>query len=167
MLGVPVDALVGENGGIRAQPQASGQLSDCQETCQSSLGLAPVPAPNPQGTSVTFKEAVAKCRAKGIMSIGSGWFNPPTTSLDPVTGQGTHTVATPLPPSWPKWKWTRKPARSGCSRWWPPTTWAKSVNPMHCEGQIQGGTIMGMGYTLLEEALCEKEKFGRKASTHI
>ena len=158
MLGVPVDALVGENGVIRAQPLASGQLSDCQETCQSSLGLAPVPAPNPQGTSVTFKEAVAECRAKGIMSIGSGWFNPPTTSLDPVTGQGDPYGCYAFASQLAEVEVDTETGEVRLLQVVAAHDVGKSVNPMHCEGQIQGGIIMGMGYTLLEEALCEKGK---------
>ena len=158
MLGVPVEALVGGNGIIRVKLQESEQLLDCQETCQGSLGINPAPQPDPKGTSVSLKEVVAKCRMNGIMSIGSGWFNPPTTGLDPVTGKGDpygcYAFATQLA----EVEVDVETGEVRVIRIVAAHDVGKIVNPTHCEGQIEGGAIMGMGYGLLEEIKSDKGK---------
>ena len=158
MLGVAAESLVGENGIIRVAPRASEQLSDCQGACQGSLGLNLTPESDPKGTSVSFKEAVAKCRMNGIMSIGSGWFNPPTTGLDPVTGAGdpygsyafaTQVAEVEVDTETGEVRVIQIVAAHDVGR---------IINPLHCEGQIEGGSVMGVGYALMEEIISDRGK---------
>jgi len=158
MLGVPVEALEGENGIIRVRPSQSEQLTDCLETCQGSLGITADPGEDPKGTSVSFKEVVAKCRMNGIMSIGSGWFNPPTTGLDPATGAGdpygsyafaTQVAEVEVDTGTGEVRVLQIVAAHDVG---------KIINRMYCEGQIEGGSIMGLGYALTEQIITDKGK---------
>lgn len=158
MLGAPVEALVGENGVIRVKPQASEQLSDCQGACQGSLGLNLDPQADPKGTSVSFKEVVAKCRMNGIMSIGSGWFNPPTTGLDPVTGAGDPYGSYAFATQVAEVEVDTQTGELRVIQIVAAHDVGKIVNPLHCEGQIEGGSIMGVGYALMEEIVVDKGK---------
>lgn len=154
MLGVAPENLLGANGIISVKPQESDQLTDCQGACQASLGLST--QPKNEATSVTFKDAVAKCRMNGIMSLGSGWFNPATTGLDPVNGSGdpygTYAFATQIA----EVDVDTQTGELTVLRIVAAHDVGRAVNPMHCEGQIEGGSLMGMGYALMEEIVSQK-----------
>ena len=55
------------------------------------------------------------------------------------------TWPTATPPRCASWT-----TRAGSARWWRPTTWARPVNPISIEGQIEGGVVMSMGFALTE-----------------
>ncbi|MES9994740.1 molybdopterin cofactor-binding domain-containing protein [Desulfovibrio aminophilus] len=158
MLGVPVEALEGENGIIRVRQQKSAQLLDCQETCQGSLGVNPAPQSDPKGTSVSFKEVVAKCRMNGIMSIGSGWFNPATTGLDPATGAGDPYGCYAFATQVAEVEVDVETGEVRVIQIVAAHDVGQIINPLQCEGQIEGGCGMGLGYALMEEFITDKGK---------
>jgi CO/xanthine dehydrogenase Mo-binding subunit len=86
----------------------------------------------------------------------SAFFNPPTAALDPDSGQGkpfnTYVYATQIAEvevdtETGKVDVLRIVAAHDCGT---------PVNPMLVEGQVQGGIVMGVGFTLSEEILYEK-----------
>jgi len=100
--------------------------------------------------SVSIKEVLAGCRARGKLTLGSGWFNPPTTVLDEF-GQGvpyatysfaTQVAAVEVDTETGKVRVLRIVAAHDVGR---------AVNPQAVEGQIEGGCAMGIGYALTEE----------------
>lgn len=159
MLGVSAEALTGADGIISVKPQKSDLMNDCQGECQISLGIAPgKEGEKKKATSVTFKDAVAKCRMNGVMSLGSGWFNPPTTGLDPVTGEGTPYGTYAFATQVAEVEVDDETGEIRVLQIVAAHDVGTAINPMHCEGQIEGGSIMGLGYALMEEIVRDKGK---------
>lgn len=106
---------------------------------------------NGEKTATTVKDVLASCRTKGKLTLGHGWFNPNATALDMATGAGspyaTYAFATQVAEvevdvETGKVEVLRVVAAHDVGR---------AVNPLLVEGQIEGGTVMGLGYALLEE----------------
>ncbi|CEP69185.1 Aldehyde oxidase/xanthine dehydrogenase,molybdopterin binding [Moorella glycerini] len=102
-------------------------------------------------THLTLKEVVGYCRSRGILTLGHGWFNPATTVMDPITGEGipyatyafaTHIVEVEVDTETGKVEVKRIVAAHDVG---------KAINPAAVEGQIEGGCVMGIGYALMEE----------------
>mgnify|MGYP000380340329 CR=1 FL=1 len=105
---------------------------------------------------IRLAEIARKAEAvKGRPPIGAGSYNPPTTFLDPETGQGkpynTYVYATQIAEvevdtETGEVRVLRLIAVHDCGR---------AVNPLLVEGQIQGGMAMGLGYALSEEMVVQ------------
>ncbi|WP_110954833.1 xanthine dehydrogenase family protein molybdopterin-binding subunit [Anaerosinus massiliensis] len=102
-------------------------------------------------TKITVAQLITRCRSKGLMTIGHGWYNPTTTALDEETGQGnpyevysfaSHVAEVEVDTQTGQVEVTRIAAAHDVGQ---------AVNPLHVEGQIEGGTIMGVGYGVYEE----------------
>lgn len=108
-------------------------------------------------TSLDVKTLLAQCRAKGKLTLGSGFFNPAITVLD-ENGQGipyaTYSYATQVA----EVKVNPETGRINVSRIVAANDVGKAINPQSVEGQMEGGCLMGLGYALLEEV---KMKDGR------
>ncbi|MEW5898467.1 MAG: molybdopterin cofactor-binding domain-containing protein [Bacillota bacterium] len=100
--------------------------------------------------SVSIKEVLASCRARGKLTLGSGWFNPPTTVLDGA-GQGvpyaTYSFATQVA----EVEVDTETGKVRVLRIVAAHDVGRAVNPQAVEGQIEGGCAMGLGYALTEE----------------
>jgi CO/xanthine dehydrogenase Mo-binding subunit len=108
------------------------------------------------GQKIPITEALKKCRSLGILTLGSGWFNPDTTPLDPETGQGnpyaTYSFATHLAE-------VEVDTETGEVRVLKLAAFndvGKAINPTGVEAQVEGGLSMGMGSALMEELVVEK-----------
>jgi CO/xanthine dehydrogenase Mo-binding subunit len=104
-------------------------------------------------TSISVKE-IAK-RSKRILR-GEGLFDPETTRLDPVTGQGapyatyafaTHLAEVEVDTETGKVKVNRVIASHDVG---------KAIHPQNVIGQIMGGVAMGTGFALMEEFVPEE-----------
>lgn len=102
-------------------------------------------------SDLALKDLIACCRAKGKLTLGHGWFNPDTTGLDPETGYGspfgtyafaTQIVEVEVDTATGKVEVLKVVAAHDVGR---------AVNPDMVVGQIEGGTVMGLGYATLEE----------------
>ncbi|MGB9846260.1 MAG: xanthine dehydrogenase family protein molybdopterin-binding subunit, partial [Desulfotomaculales bacterium] len=127
--------------------EAAGMLGVPAETLEAAGGFI---RQKGSGKAVSVKEVLAGCRARGKLTLGSGWFNPPTTALDGA-GQGvpyaTYSYATQVAevevdPETGKVDVLRIVAAHDVGR---------AVNPQATEGQIEWGCAMGVGYALTEE----------------
>lgn len=120
----------------------------------------------PTGTKI--QDVIAQCRSKGILTLGQGWFNPVTTKLDPLTGQGapyaTYAFATQVAE-------VEVDTETGVievKRIVAAHDVGRAINPQNVEGQIEGGCIMGMGYALLEEVAVNQGRIENPAlSTYL
>ncbi len=101
-------------------------------------------------TSLTVKEVLAGCRKKGLLTLGSGWFNPQTTGMDEM-GQGvpyaTYSYATQVA----EVEVDDETGKVSVIRLVAAHDVGRAINPRAVEGQIEGGCLMGIGYALLEE----------------
>lgn len=102
-------------------------------------------------TELSSKDVISECRQKGILTLGHGSFNPDTTGLDPETGQGrpfgtyafaTQVVEIEVDTGTGKIEVIKVVAAHDVG---------KAVNPLLVEGQIEGGSLMGMSLGVLEE----------------
>lgn len=105
-----------------------------------------------------FVELVEKCRSKGILTLGSGWFNPKTTGLDPETGQGnpyaTYAFATQIA----EVEVDMLTGEVDVLNIVAAHDVGKAIHPVNVEGQIEGGISMGVGYALMESVELDKGK---------
>ncbi|MFZ5633491.1 MAG: xanthine dehydrogenase family protein molybdopterin-binding subunit [Bacillota bacterium] len=108
-------------------------------------------------TSVTIRDILARCRAKGILTLGSGWFNPETTGLD-ENGQGIPYATYSYAAQVAEVEVCAETGKVSVLRLVAAHDVGRAINPRAVEGQIEGGCLMGMGYALLEEVKLSKGK---------
>lgn len=104
-----------------------------------------------KATSIKVTDVIANCRKKGRLTLGKGWFNPDTTSLDPQTGQGspygTYAFATQVA----EVEVDTETGKVEVLKLVAAHDVGTAINPLLVEGQIEGGSAMGLGYGLFEE----------------
>ena len=108
--------------------------------------------------NIRVQDLCQKLRNRGVLTSGSGCFNPPTPeALDPETGAGipygaysyaTQMVEVEVDTETGQFEVLRVVAAHDVGR---------AINPMAIEAQIEGGVIMGLGYGTMEEMLWDGE----------
>jgi|SRR5680860_175319 len=101
--------------------------------------------------SKSIEEVIGGCRKKGTMTIGHGCFNPETTGLDGETGAGspygTYAFATQIV----EVEVDTETGQVEVLHIIAAHDVGRAINPLQVEGQIEGGSIMGIGFGLYEE----------------
>ena len=112
---------------------------------------------DPDGKKVGFKELAEKIYAYRLMPSAFGWFIAPDSSYDQETGQGnayfvysycTNIAEVEVDMETGQYKVVRITAAHDMG---------KAINPQQVEGQIEGGTLQGMGYATMEEIKHDKD----------
>jgi CO/xanthine dehydrogenase Mo-binding subunit len=107
------------------------------------------------GRQISFREAVKSMRGKGILAVGTGYFNPPATAIDEETGRGipfaTYHYCTQVAEVEVDTETGEVDIISVVAA----HDLGKAINPLAAEGQIDGGIAMGIGFTLMEEVVLE------------
>ncbi len=98
-----------------------------------------------------IKAMLAACRSKGIMTIGHGWFNPTTTALDNETGAGEPYEAYAFGSQTVEVEVDTETGLVEVLHIYAAHDVGQAVNPLQVEAQIEGGSIMGLGYGIYEE----------------
>lgn len=100
---------------------------------------------------LSIREVAALCQREGLLALGSGYFNPQTTKLDPETGEGepyaTYAFATHIA----EVEVDTETGRVDVLRIVAAHDVGRAINPQGVTGQITGGIAMGIGFALLEE----------------
>lgn len=108
--------------------------------------------------SISMAKLLEECNRRGILVIGSGSFNPKTTSLDAQTMAGipyaTYAFATQIA----EVEVNTETGEIKVKKIVAAHDVGRAVNPSLVEGQIEGGCLMGTGYALLEEVLLSNGK---------
>ncbi|HNX76991.1 MAG TPA: xanthine dehydrogenase family protein molybdopterin-binding subunit, partial [Candidatus Rifleibacterium sp.] len=100
---------------------------------------------------IGFKELAAKLYAYRLMPSAFGWFIAPDSSYDKETGQGnayfvysycTNIAEVEVDMETGEYKVVRITSAHDMG---------KAINPQQVEGQIEGGTLQGLGYATMEE----------------
>ncbi len=106
---------------------------------------------NPAAKQIGFKELAAKLYAYRLMPSAFGWFIAPESSYDKETGQGnayfvysycTNIAEVEVDMETGEYKVVRITSAHDMG---------KAINPQQVEGQIEGGTLQGLGYATMEE----------------
>jgi len=105
-----------------------------------------------------MERLLEECNRRGILVIGSGSFNPKTTSLDAQTMAGipyaTYAFATQIA----EVEVNTETGEIKVNKIIAAHDVGRAVNPSLVEGQIEGGCLMGAGYALLEEVILSNGK---------
>jgi len=97
-------------------------------------------------------EVCQSLRKKGVLTIGSGTFTPPTPeALDPETGAGIPYGAYSYATQMVEVEVDTDTGQFDILRVIAAHDVGNAVNPMGVEGQIEGGVVMGLGYATMEE----------------
>nr|WP_268807714.1 molybdopterin cofactor-binding domain-containing protein [Candidatus Halocynthiibacter alkanivorans] len=100
---------------------------------------------------MTMEEAVATCKAHGVVPVGSASFTAHGTGLDPVDGSGS---------PWQAYVFGAQVAEVEVDTYtgevqvlgiWAVHDVGRAINPRGVEGQIEGGVVQGLGQALMEE----------------
>jgi CO/xanthine dehydrogenase Mo-binding subunit len=100
---------------------------------------------------ITYTDIMAGLKARGMIALGSGYFNPSTSALDPQTMQGvpyaiyafaTHVTEVEVDTITGEVEVLKVVAAHDVGR---------GINKANIEGQIEGGCLMGTGYALTEK----------------
>jgi CO/xanthine dehydrogenase Mo-binding subunit len=108
------------------------------------------------GNALAFKEAAAKCMAKGKRLIGQGWWAPPPSTLDPETGQGNPYFVYTYSTQMAEVVVDVETGEVKVTDYVAAFDVGKAINPKAVEGQIEGGVAMGLGYALMEEVALDR-----------
>lgn len=100
---------------------------------------------------MSMTEAVAICKKRGVVPVGSGSFTAHGTPLDPETGRAdpwqTYVFGTQI---------AEVEVDTGTGEVTVLNIWAahdvgRAINPRGVEGQIEGGVVMGLGQAVMED----------------
>jgi CO/xanthine dehydrogenase Mo-binding subunit len=106
-----------------------------------------------QATELQVKELIRHCRAAGKLTLGSGMFNPETTSLDPETGAGIPYATYAFATQAAEVEVDTETGEVCVLRLVASHDVGTAINPQSVIGQIQGGCAMGLGYALMEKVI--------------
>jgi len=106
--------------------------------------------------SVEFKQVAARCMATGKRLIGQGWWAPPSSSLDPETGQGNPYFVYTYSTHMAQVAVDIETGEVEIEHYVAAFDVGKAINPRALEGQIEGGVAMGLGYALMEEVVVQE-----------
>ena len=130
-----------------AAEQLGAKSSDAVELIDGTAFLKA----EPDGKKIGFRELAEKLYAARLMPSAFGWFIAPDSSYDKDNGQGnayfvysycTNIAEVEVDMETGEFKVTRITSAHDMG---------KAINPQQVEGQIEGGTLQGMGYATMEE----------------
>jgi CO/xanthine dehydrogenase Mo-binding subunit len=100
---------------------------------------------------MSFKNLAVECHNRGLQLVNTAWHNITTADVDSETGQGN---------AYSTYSWASQLAEVEVDtdtgkvrvlRVVAVHDVGKAINPVNIEGQIEGGIMMGLGFTLTEE----------------
>ncbi|WP_338833223.1 Nicotinate dehydrogenase medium molybdopterin subunit [Moorella humiferrea] len=109
-------------------------------------------------TSLTIAEVARYCRSKGKQFISLGWFDATTSGIDPDTSQGEAFYGYTFATQAAEVEVDTDTGEVTVLRVVAAHDVGKAINPLAIEGQIEGGVVMGLGYTLMEEVILDHGK---------
>jgi len=105
------------------------------------------------GQSLTFLDVVTHAYANGIALKEAGTFTAPKTDYNPETSQGTVYLQYTYGAVTAEVEVDTETGRVQVLKMVTAYDIGKAINPISLEGQIEGGTIQGLGYALMEEMI--------------
>ena len=103
--------------------------------------------------TVTFLDVVAHAYASGTSLKEAGTFTAPKTEYDPENSQGTVYLQYTYGAVTAEVEVDTETGRVQVLKMVTAYDIGKAINPLSLEGQIEGGTIQGLGYALMEEMI--------------
>lgn len=112
---------------------------------------------DPDKEKISFKELALKLYAYRLMPSAFGWFLAPDSSYDQDTGQGNAYFVYSYCTNIAEVEVNMKTGEFKIERITSAHDMGKAINPQQVEGQIEGGTLQGMGYATMEEIRHDKD----------
>ncbi|WP_246233374.1 xanthine dehydrogenase family protein molybdopterin-binding subunit [Aurantimonas aggregata] len=111
-----------------------------------------------EGTNkrMTVDEAVALCKKRGVVPVGSGSFTAHGTGLDPVDGSGAPWQAYVFGCQVAEVEVDTLTGEVQVLGMWAVHDVGRAINPRGVEGQIEGGIVQGLGQALMEDYQLDK-----------
>jgi CO/xanthine dehydrogenase Mo-binding subunit len=106
---------------------------------------------NKKGEKFHFKELAEKLYAYRLMPSAFGWYIAPDSSYDQETGQGNAYFVYSYCTNVAEVEVDMETGEFQVKRITCAHDMGKAINPQQVEGQIEGGTLQGMGYAIMEE----------------
>jgi CO/xanthine dehydrogenase Mo-binding subunit len=103
--------------------------------------------------SVTFRDVVTHAYSRGIALKESGTFTAPRCEYDPETSQGSFYLQYTYGAVTAEVEVDTETGRVRVLKMVAAYDVGKAINPLSLEGQIEGGTVQGLGYALMEEMI--------------
>jgi CO/xanthine dehydrogenase Mo-binding subunit len=103
------------------------------------------------GKTIKLLDVIKSCFAKRLPLSAEGWYITPSTSWDDNTGQGDAYVVYAWASNLAKVKVDKETGEVNLLKIWAAHDVGKAINPALAEGQIEGGTLQGVGYALMED----------------
>ena len=106
-----------------------------------------------EGTNkrIGMDEAVALCKARGVVPVGSASFTAHGTGLDPVDGSGAPWQAYVFGCQVAEVEVDTVTGEVQVLGMWAVHDVGRAINPRGVEGQIEGGIVQGLGQALMED----------------
>jgi len=105
----------------------------------------------PDGDRYPFDVLAEKLYAYRLMPSAFGWFLAPDSDYDQETGQGNAYFVYSYCTNIVEVEVNMKTGELKIVKITSAHDMGKAINPQQVEGQIQGGTLQGMGYAIMEE----------------
>ena len=141
--------MVAEKLGQKLREIAATMLECSADDVESSAGTFH----SKSAHSVTFREVVANAYSRGISLQESSTFTAPKCDYDPETSQGTVYLQYTYGAVTAEVEVDTETGRVQVLKMVAAYDVGKAINPISLEGQIEGGTIQGLGYALMEEMI--------------
>ncbi|MEQ3626765.1 MAG: molybdopterin cofactor-binding domain-containing protein [Celeribacter sp.] len=100
---------------------------------------------------ISMEEAVAICKARGVVPVGAGNFTAHGTGLDPVDGSGSPWQAYVFGTQVAEVEVDTLTGEVQVLGIWAAHDVGRAINPRGVEGQIEGGVVQGLGQALMED----------------
>jgi CO/xanthine dehydrogenase Mo-binding subunit len=115
-------------------------------------------------TGMSYTDLVAECCRRRISLTASGWHHPEHLTYDFKTGQGDAYNVYAYATNIAEVEIDAETGQVEIVRIYAAHDVGKAINPQAVEGQIEGGTIQGVGYSLYEEIV---QKEGKIQNPHF
>jgi CO/xanthine dehydrogenase Mo-binding subunit len=114
-------------------------------------------------------DVIKSCTVKHKPLSAEGWQISPPTSFDDNTGQGDAYMVYAWATNLAKVKVDKETGEVTVLKIWAAHDIGKAINPALAEGQIEGGTLQGVGYALMEDMTADSKGAIRNSefSTYI
>ncbi len=128
---------------------AAGMLGSSSENVESENGVFFVRTD--QRRSVSYSDVVRAAFDQGVQLKESGTFTAPKCEYDPETSQGTTYLQYTYGAVTAEVEVDTETGQVQVLKMVTAYDVGKAINPLSLEGQIEGGTVQGLGYAIMEE----------------
>lgn len=107
--------------------------------------------------TMSLQEGLDTCRGAGVLTLGSAFFNPDTTGFD-ANGHGSPYAAYAFGTHMAEVEVDEETGMVTVKNLIVSSDVGQAINPKQVEGQLEGGCVHNLGYTITEEVIVKNGK---------